>query len=85
MKMNKIMVLGILVSCSFGGSASANLAGSVTNVMTMSVYGVYTTADPLCLTGWVATSALTATPTAVNFAATPTATHTTPKIAHFVR
>jgi hypothetical protein len=43
------------------------LPKSAITQMSMPLYGMYTTADPTCLTGLVATIPLKATPTSVNF------------------
>lgn len=51
----------------FSQAAFGYLSKSDITEMTMPIYGVYTTADPTCLTGLVATMPLSATPTSINF------------------
>ncbi|HEV8247332.1 MAG TPA: hypothetical protein VGP93_16250, partial [Polyangiaceae bacterium] len=61
-----------LVTLSAPRSVDANLPASAITELSVAMYGLYTTSDPLCQTGLVATLPLTATPTAANLAASPT-------------
>jgi hypothetical protein len=52
-------------------SARSNLPASAISELTVRVYGMYTTADPLCHTDLVATVPLSATPKELNLAGSP--------------
>ena len=53
-------------------SAFAFIPSASITTMSLKVYGIYTSADPTCATGMVATIPLTSTPQTLNFAQTPT-------------
>jgi hypothetical protein len=53
------------------GSAFAFLPVASVTTMSLPVYGVYTTSDPACVTGFSATVPLSTTPQTINFAASP--------------
>ncbi len=61
----------VLAGALFCAPAAANLPASAITALTVPVYGLYTTADPTCQTGLVATIPLTKTPTSINFATAP--------------
>ena len=65
----KNQLLTALSALLFSSSAFAFLPVSAVTTMALPVYGVYTSADPTCLTGMTATVALSKTPQAFNFAA----------------
>ncbi len=70
-KMKKSLLIAIsalLVS----SSAFAYLPVSAVTTMALPVYGIYTSSDPTCMTGMIATVALTKTSQTINFASNPT-------------
>ncbi|MGZ3707638.1 MAG: hypothetical protein ACXWPM_02260, partial [Bdellovibrionota bacterium] len=72
--MKKIIVLLGLFCILFlrTSGAQASLPVSSVTSFIFHLYGLYTTSDATCQTGWVATIPITATPTAVDFATAPT-------------
>ncbi len=68
MKRYTFALLFFLISA----DAYAYLAASAITNFTLKLYGMYTTTDPTCQTGWVATLPLQATPTTYNMASNPT-------------
>ena len=68
--MNKNLTL-LISSFFLSTPAFAFVPASAVTTMSLPVYGIYTSSDPTCTTGLIATVALTKTPQSINFAANP--------------
>jgi hypothetical protein len=69
--MTRHLMAAMVALALVGAPASANLPASAISALTVPLYGMYTTSDPTCQTGLVATIPLSATPTPINFATAP--------------
>jgi hypothetical protein len=69
MKKNLFLALAAI---SVSSSAFAFLPTSAVTMMSLPVYGIYTSSDPTCTTGMIATIPLSLTPQTINFAKSPT-------------
>ena len=67
--MVKTLVSLLLVA---GWNAHAGISRTAITTVQFSIHGLYSTSDPTCRTGLVATIPITATPTAQNFVGSPT-------------
>ncbi len=66
------LLFAFIVLFSFPIVSVANLDRSAVTSMNTNIYGLYTSSDPLCLSGFVPTLALQASPRAVDMARNPT-------------